>query len=259
MYPAAGGCSPAGRFAAARPSGGTPRLFFLPTRPPSKPAPAPAGRPPTRIGHRQLRPVPRCWSQEPSVLCLPPLQALQLTLSEALRACDSQTSVYKCHCRDASTAVASGRSQMEATCHTLNCSWGKTQVNTLSDLECVGFVPSPGIKQLSLLFVCLFTTTHYRISLGANTTFCRQLDFQSFCLQKPVAQSMSCLGSESIKKLASFHFVLLKIGLTGKAASIVPRTKVCLSLESPLSVLNIINEAFLIIVSDAFAGCKPYA
>lgn len=109
------------------------------------------------------------------------------------------------------------------------------------------------------LALCLFTTTHYPISLGDNTTFCRQLDFQSFCLQKPVAQSMSCVGSESIKKLMTVLFVLLKIGLTGKAASIIPRTKVCLSLESLLSVLNIINEAFLIIVSDAFAGCKPYA
>lgn len=35
------------------------------------------------------------------------------------------------------------------------------------------------------------------------------------------------------------------MGLTGDSASIVPRTKVCLSLASPLWVLNVINQAFI--------------
>lgn len=71
--------------------------------------------------------------------------------------------------------------------------------------------------------------------------------------------SLSRLASESVEKLMAVYFLPLKLGLTGEAASVLPGTKVSLSLESPLPVLNIINQAFSIVVSAAFAGCEPHA
>ncbi len=51
---------------------------------------------------------------------------------------------------------------------------------------------------------------------------------------------MSQLASETEQKLKMVHFALLKTELIGKVASILPRTEVCLSLESLLLVLNYI-------------------
>lgn len=70
---------------------------------------------------------------------------------------------------------------------------------------------------------------------------------------------MSLLASESVEKLMTMYFLTPKMGQIGEAPSSLPSTKVSLSLESLLLMQNVINQAFIIIVSDASAGCEPYA
>lgn len=171
----------------------------------------------------------------------------------------------KCHCHDASTAVASDPPQTETTCHTVSSATGERQVNTVCLLSfgVARVCPHlPGTKQVSLLFF------FFRLRLQASTwpPWEPQLHFagnqtsSSFAFRNLwLVPSVPHLASESVEKLMTVHFLPPKMGLTGESAAILPRTKVCLSLESPLSVLNIIKQAFIIVVSDAFAGCEPNA
>lgn len=88
-----------------------------------------------------------------------------MTLRQSLHACGSRSSIYKCHCRDASTAVAPDHAQMERTWHGKQCNRGKTQVKAVSLLNCGGSnLPLlPHIKLVSLLLFS-FLVHHHTVS-----------------------------------------------------------------------------------------------
>lgn len=149
-------------------------------------------------------------------------------MNQPLHACGSWTSIYKCHCHDASTTVAPDHPQMETACHGEQCNRGKIQVNAVSLLIWGGSTLPllPHSKHMNLpffcfcfwsgFFVCLFLFHHYKASTKSSQNHkIRICISQAIRLPAPFvfrnlwyAPSLSCSAFESTEKLTTLYFLL---------------------------------------------------
>lgn len=126
-------------------------------------------------------------------------------MNQPLHACGSWTSIYKCHCHDASTTVAPDHPQMETACHGEQCNRGKIQVNAVSLLIWGGSTLPllPHSKHMNLLvFVFVFGVVFLFVCFCSITT-------------KPALSLLKITKSESAFHKQSDYQLLLSLETCG--------------------------------------------